>query len=96
MNLININHDFLLLFPCSEIFFNSDGEPLKEGDVMYRPILAKTLQTIAEFGESIFYEGDLAEDIVNDIQERGILNKSFLYIVAEEDRFSSQMFQIFD
>ncbi|XP_072034437.1 glutathione hydrolase 1 proenzyme-like [Amphiura filiformis] len=55
----------------SAIFFNSKGEPLKAGAKMYRPQLAETLQKIADNGSSIFYEGSLAQDIVNEVKENG-------------------------
>lgn len=43
----------------------------KIGDVMYRPKLARTLEIIADDPFS-FYNGSLAENITQDIQDAGI------------------------
>ena len=47
-----------------------NGELLKEGDIIKRPKMAKTLRRIAE-DEFTFYNGSLALDIVKDIAEYG-------------------------
>ena len=47
-----------------------NGELLKEGDIIKRPKMAKTLRRIAE-DEFTFYNGSLAQDIVKDIAEYG-------------------------
>ena len=49
-----------------------DGSIAKKGDVIKRPLYAKTLRRIAEEGPATFYNGSLAEDIVKDIQEGGM------------------------
>ncbi|OWF36580.1 gamma-glutamyltranspeptidase 1-like [Mizuhopecten yessoensis] len=54
------------------------GELLKEGEVMYLPKLAATLEAIAREGPDAFYNGSLTADIVKDIQEAG-------GIITEED-----------
>lgn len=43
----------------------------KEGEIIKNPRLAKTLQIIADKGADEFYTGDLAKDIVADIQDAG-------------------------
>ena len=55
----------------SEVFVGPDGGILKEGDTITLPKLARTYERIAEGGEREFYEGELAGDIVKDIQDRG-------------------------
>ena len=45
------------------IYFN-DGFPIKEGSLMQRPDLAKTLSLIADKGPKAFYEGEIAKKFV--------------------------------
>ena len=52
-------------------FLNSEGESLISGDKFVQKDLAKTLKIIAKNGKKGFYEGEIAEKIVNDIQENG-------------------------
>ncbi|XP_053376384.1 glutathione hydrolase 1 proenzyme-like [Mercenaria mercenaria] len=55
------------------------GELYKQGDTMYRPILAKTLEKIANEGPYCFYKGSLADDIISDITDQnGIMSKEDL------------------
>ena len=50
-----------------------------EGNQYAMPILAKTLKTIAQRGVEAFYEGEIGEKFVKDVQERGgILTKEDL------------------
>ncbi|XP_060570735.1 glutathione hydrolase 1 proenzyme-like [Ruditapes philippinarum] len=52
------------------------GEIYKEGDIMYRPVLAKTLEKIADEGPDCFYRGSLTDDMIADITDaNGILTK---------------------
>ena len=46
----------------------TDGKPLKEGSVMKRPDLANTMNLISENGSKGFYEGEVAQKMVDDIQ----------------------------
>lgn len=46
------------------IFFRPDGQPLAEGDVLKQPELSRTLQTIAELGQTGFYKGWVAEALL--------------------------------
>ncbi|CAH1782430.1 unnamed protein product [Owenia fusiformis] len=47
------------------------GELKKEGDILYMPGLAKTLQIIAERGPDAFYRGELAKTIEDEIKMVG-------------------------
>ncbi|UJR24668.1 hypothetical protein I4U23_006041 [Adineta vaga] len=47
------------------------NELYQEGDLMKRPKLARTLQKIAQEGIETFYNGDLADKIVSEIQRKG-------------------------
>eukprot|EP00984_Skeletonema_dohrnii_P023122 scaffold12205_cov115-Skeletonema_dohrnii-CCMP3373.AAC.7 len=59
---------------------DNDGvTPLKEGDIMKRKRLAKTLKLIMERGGEVLYEGDLAKMLAMDIhQQGGIITSSDL------------------
>ncbi len=52
-----------------EIYFDEDGNPLQEGDMLINEDLADTFRLIAEEGPEVFYEGEIAEDIVEAVQE---------------------------
>jgi len=59
-----------------KIFFPGGQMPL-EGDIFLQPELANTLSRIAESGDSVFYNGDIADKIVAAAQKYGgILSKS--------------------
>ena len=55
---------------CRELLFNKDGELKKQGELLYMPKLAKTLERIRDDPEG-FYNGSLAKDIVQDIKDGG-------------------------
>ena len=44
---------------------------IEAGDMLYRHKLADTLEKIAEGGADAFYRGELTDDIVQDIKDRG-------------------------
>ncbi|MDP2296620.1 MAG: gamma-glutamyltransferase [Pseudolabrys sp.] len=48
-----------------------DGKPPNEGDVIRFPALAQTLRIIGAKGARAFYEGEIADDMVNTIAARG-------------------------
>ena len=51
-----------------QLFFDSDGELLRVGDRLQNPQMAESLQRIADGGEAVFYRGDMARQMVDDIQ----------------------------
>ncbi len=52
----------LAKFPASRaVFLNAGGSPLKEGDALKQPDLARSYRAIAEQGIRWFYEGDFAK-----------------------------------
>ncbi|TRY65590.1 hypothetical protein DNTS_015198, partial [Danionella cerebrum] len=57
--------------PLRQLFQNEKGEPLKEGDVVKFTKLADTLETIAECGADALYNGQLAKDLIEDLQAAG-------------------------
>lgn len=60
----------LRLFRDSKkIFFNKQGQPLRAGDTLVQKDLARTFRTIADEGIDVFYEGDIAKDIVKTVRK---------------------------
>jgi gamma-glutamyltranspeptidase/glutathione hydrolase/leukotriene-C4 hydrolase len=68
---IEVSESFILNDPTWSRTFTVDGRLLREGDYISRPILAKTLEAIAEQGEQLFYNGWIAEALVKTIRENG-------------------------
>lgn len=67
-------------FPSTKkIFLNSEGEPWPVGHVLKQPDLAKTLRLIAEKGKKGFYQGPVAEKIIQTMRENaGIIDQTDL------------------
>ena len=59
-----------LLFLCSQLLLDEEGNLKKLGSVLTMPKFATTLEIIRDNPDS-FYTGQLAEDIVKDVQEKG-------------------------
>ncbi|MGE3272539.1 MAG: gamma-glutamyltransferase [Chloroflexota bacterium] len=57
--------------PTAQATFRPAGRPLRMGEKLAVPALARTLQALAERGPDAFYRGDIAEQIVAYVQERG-------------------------
>ena len=59
------------------MFFKGDGDHVYGiGETIYRPRLGKTLSIIAEKGPSAFYNGELSDQIVDEIKQHGgIINR---------------------
>ncbi len=55
-------------------FYLKDGRPPGYGSVMKLPVLAETLRLIAKKGRDGFYEGAVAQDIVNYLRKLGGLH----------------------
>jgi gamma-glutamyltranspeptidase/glutathione hydrolase len=52
------------LQPETAAIFRPNGVPLKEGDLLVQPDLAKTLKLIAGHGPDVFYKGEIGKAIV--------------------------------
>lgn len=61
----------MFFFFYSKLFQNEQGEQLKEGDIVRFEKLADTLEIIAERGADALYTGDIAKQLVSDIQTAG-------------------------
>lgn len=53
------------------MFCDSQRNILKENDIVKFPKLADTYQRIADEGPDVFYNGSMAQSIVEDIQAAG-------------------------
>ncbi len=54
-----------------KIFTRPDGTPLKGGDRLVQKDLAKSLRVLADKGPDAFYQGELAQKMLDDIQKHG-------------------------
>ncbi|MBY7144676.1 gamma-glutamyltransferase [Virgibacillus sp. NKC19-3] len=62
------NADKLRLFESSkELYLDENGEVPEEGTIMKNPDIANTYRLIAEHGSSVFYDGEIAEAIIDTI-----------------------------
>jgi gamma-glutamyltranspeptidase len=68
-----------------EIFVknSSTNELYKEGDLMKRIKLGRTLRQISEEGVETFYNGNLAKKIISEIQKKGFLKNISLFILEK-------------
>jgi gamma-glutamyltranspeptidase/glutathione hydrolase len=74
------SRDRLALFPSTAaVFLRPDGSPRETGEVIEQPQLADTIELIAREGHEVFYQGEIAQAIVRQLQEAGgILSESDL------------------
>jgi len=62
---IEEHQDRLILFEASgDIFLNETGQALQEGRILVQSDLAETFRLIQRDGIRVFYEGEIAQDIV--------------------------------
>jgi gamma-glutamyltranspeptidase / glutathione hydrolase len=50
--------------PYLDATFGAEGQPLQRGDIVHQPLLASTLEAIANFGDPGFYSGTFAQQLV--------------------------------
>ena len=62
------------------MFCDSQKNILKENDIVRFPKLADTYQRIAEEGPDVFYNGTMAQSIVEDIRAAGVVLYSSLLL----------------
>lgn len=58
-----------------KLYTDKNGNLLKAGDIVKFEKLADTLEMIANHGADSFYTGKIAEDLIRDIQEAGIVRR---------------------
>ncbi len=67
---IEVNRSRFLKFPSSQaVFLHADGSVPEIGEVLKQPHLARTFRLLAEHGPKVFYEGEIAKDIVKTVRE---------------------------
>ncbi|KAK0626247.1 gamma-glutamyltranspeptidase [Immersiella caudata] len=71
MDAVGGNTSFLVTDPVWAMDFAPNGKLVEFGDLITRKRYATTLDEIAERGPSAFYEGKLAESMIDTIQETG-------------------------
>ncbi|MBP9865340.1 MAG: gamma-glutamyltransferase, partial [Candidatus Omnitrophica bacterium] len=81
----------LRLFPESKrIFLNQEGQALEPGTLLQQPDLAKTFKLLQENGIAFFYEGELADAIVNTVRfapfHPGRLTRQDLFYYTVKER----------
>ena len=77
------NADKLRLFESSkEIYLDENGEVPEEGTIMKNPDLANTYRLIAEHGSDIFYEGEIAEAIIDTIHNPPVVDNPQREVLA--------------
>ena len=54
--------------PLASAFYYQEDQPLPEGYILKNPALANILRQVAEQGSQAFYQGDIADDMVNRVQ----------------------------
>jgi len=61
-----------LEFPgTAEAYYRPDGSPYKAGELLRQPDHANTLRRIVEGGRDVFYEGEIAEAMIEDLRANG-------------------------
>ena len=53
------------------LYYKPDGKPYKAGEILLQPLLAATLEAIADEGSDAFYKGRIANLIVADMAKNG-------------------------
>jgi gamma-glutamyltranspeptidase/glutathione hydrolase len=61
----------LAKYPSTTRIWFKDGKPLRMGDIVRNPDLARTLRTIADQGADPFYRGDIARNTAAFLQTNG-------------------------
>ncbi len=68
---LEYENDFFIKYPSSKKIFTKNGSPFQEGDLLIQKDLAYTLMQIRDKGYDGFYDGKIAELIVDQIKSGG-------------------------
>lgn len=79
--------DKLMMDKDTGSVFVPKGIPLKEGDLLVQPDLAKTFRLIKEKGTDVFYKGEIGQALVDKVKQRGgLMEMTDLQSYAVKDR----------
>lgn len=71
-NAIANAYDKAVEYPeMQEVYWDETGFPIEEGAILVNPDFAKALQMISDEGASAFYEGEMAQAIVDSVTKYG-------------------------
>ncbi len=68
---LRVEREHFLKYEGSRALFFPHGEPLKAGETLHNPDLARTLRLIADSGAAGFYRGSIARRLVQDLRGQG-------------------------
>ncbi len=72
--MLEVSRPQLERWPSSRAIFFKDSHPLRAGDILLQEDLAHSLQLIAEHGSQAFYEGEIAQKLIAEMQKhQGIM-----------------------
>ena len=61
-----------LEFPgTAEAYYKEDGSPYRAGELLRQPDHARTLRLIADQGRDVFYRGEIAQKMIDDLRANG-------------------------
>ncbi|QQK78919.1 gamma-glutamyltransferase [Salicibibacter cibi] len=75
---------FDLFTSTRDIYLNDDGSAPEPGDVIQNPDMAHTYQLLAEEGSEVFYEGEIAEAMVDTINDPPVVDDPDFEAVSSE------------
>jgi len=68
---LRVEREHFLKYESSRALFFPRGEPLRVGETLRNPDLARTLRLIADSGATGFYQGSIARRLVQDLRGQG-------------------------
>lgn len=68
---LRVEREHFLKYQGSRALFFPHGEPLKAGETLHNPDLARALRLIADSGAAAFYRGSIARRLVQDLRGQG-------------------------
>ncbi|WP_368654739.1 gamma-glutamyltransferase [Ornithinibacillus sp. 4-3] len=77
---------FKLFVSTKKLYLDESGRPLKVGTIIKNPDFAKTYRLIAKHGSKVFYEGEIAEAIIDTIKNPPVVESpNFTEVDSEWD-----------
>ncbi len=70
-NIVNTYEPWLRDYPSSMEFFFPHGSPMRPGQLHKQPDLALTFRALVEGGPEVYYQGEIADKLVNFCQANG-------------------------